>query len=326
MKTTHFLFNVARHALVVIACAASACVIAAETWPTRPVRIVVPFAPGGGLDILARLLGQKFGESLKQTIVIDNRTGAGGNIGAEIVAKAAADGHTLLLTSTSLAVNATLYPKLAYDARRDFAAVSLIASVPLVLVANASGPRSLKDLVAAIKAKPDAYTYASNGAGTTSHLSGELLGLLTGSKMTHVPYKGGVPAMISVAAGETQIAFTTIPSALPFIKGGKVSALAVSTRRPSAVLSGVPTVASVVPGFDTDNWYGLFAPSATPATIVQRLNAETIQALKSQELRDVLVREGSEPIGSTPQQFATYFAGEIAKYAKVVKTSGAIAN
>jgi tripartite-type tricarboxylate transporter receptor subunit TctC len=306
-------------------CAACTCA-AADAYPTRPVRVVVPFAPGGGLDILARLLGLKLGDALKQTIVIDNRTGAGGNIGAEIVAKAAPDGHTLLLTSTSLAVNATLYPKLGYDARRDFAPVSLLASVPLVLVANGSVPRTLKDIVGSIKAKPDAYAYASNGAGTTSHLSGELLGLLVGAKMTHVPYKGGVPAMISVAAGDTQIAFTTIPSALPFIKSGKVNAIAVSTKRPSAVLAGVPTVASVVPGFDTDNWYGLFAPAATPVGIVQRVNAEVLQALKAQDVRDVLVREGSEPIGSTPQQFGTYFAGELAKYAKVVKASGATAN
>jgi tripartite-type tricarboxylate transporter receptor subunit TctC len=324
MKTSKRLSNLALGAIVAIGCASSA--LGAETWPSRPVRIVVPFAPGGGLDILARLLGQKFGESLKQTIVIDNRTGAGGNIGAEIVARAAPDGHTLLLTSTSLAVNASLYPKLGYDARRDFAPVSLIASVPLVLVVNASGPRALKELVTAIKAKPDAFTYASNGAGTTSHLSGELLGLLIGAKMTHVPYKGGVPAMISVATGETRMAFTTIPSALPFIKGGKVTAVAVSTQRPSAVLAGVPTVASVVPGFDTDNWYGLFTPAATPAPIVQRLGAEVTQALKAPDVRDVLVREGSEPIGSTPQQFSSYFAGEIAKYAKVVKASGATAN
>ena len=319
-----------KHPLTLVLCAASlvatAAAGAAETYPTRPVRIVVPFAPGGGLDILARLMGHKFGESLKQAIVIDNRTGAGGNIGAEIVAKAAPDGHTLLLTSTSLAVNATLYPKLSYDARRDFAPISLIASVPLVLVVNASGPRALKDLVGAIKAKPDAFTYASNGAGTTSHLSGELLGLLVGAKVTHVPYKGGVPAMISVATGETQMAFTTIPSALPFIKSGKVNALAVSTRKPSAVLPSVPTVASVVPGFDTDNWYGLFAPAATPPTIVQRLNTETLHALKAQDVKDVLVREGSEPIGSSPQQFGTYFAAELAKYAKVVKASGATAN
>jgi tripartite-type tricarboxylate transporter receptor subunit TctC len=299
---------------------------AAETYPTRPVRIVVPFAPGGGLDILARLLGQKLGASLKQTIVVDNRTGAGGNIGAEIVAKAAPDGHTLLLTSTSLAVNASLYSKLSYDPRRDFAPISLIASVPLVLVANPTAPRTIKELVAAIKSKPEAYAYASNGAGTTSHLSGELLGLLTGAKMTHVPYKGGVPAMISVTAGDTQLAFTTIPSALPFIKSGKVNAVAVSTRRPAAVLPNVPTVSSVVAAFDTDNWYGLLAPAATSPPIVQRVNAEALQALKSSDVRDVLIREGSEPIGSTPQEFAAYFAGEIAKYAKVVKASGATAN
>lgn len=171
-----------------------------DTYPARPVRLVVPFAPGGGLDILARLLGQKFTDSMRQTAIVDNRTGAGGNIGAEIVAKAAPDGHTLLLTSTSLAVNASLNSQLPYDARKDFAPVSLIASVPLVLVVSASIPaRSLKELVALIKAKPGTFTFASNGSGTTSHLSGELLNILTGAKMTHVPYKGGAPATTSVA-------------------------------------------------------------------------------------------------------------------------------
>lgn len=299
----------------------------AGNYPARPVRMVVPFAPGGGLDILARLLAQQFGDSMRQTIIVDNRTGAGGNIGAEIVAKAPSDGHTLLLTSTSLAVNASLYSKLGYDARRDFAPVSLIASVPLVLVVSASIPaRSLKDLVTLIKAKPGTLTFASNGSGTTSHLSGELLSILTGAKMTHVPYKGGVPATTSVATGETSMAFTTIPSALPQIKSGRVAALAVSTGKPSAVLPGVPTVASVVPGFETDNWYGLFAPAATSPSIVQRLHREVIQALQSANVREVLVREGSEPLGSTPAQFAAFFSSEIAKYAKVVKASGATVN
>jgi tripartite-type tricarboxylate transporter receptor subunit TctC len=233
----------------------------------------------------------------------------------------------VLLTSTSLAVNASLYSKLPYDARKDFAPVSLIASVPLVLVVGASGPaKSLKELISLVKAKPDAYTFASNGSGTTSHLSGELLNILTGAKMTHVPYKGGVPATTSVATGETSMAFTTIPSALPLIKGGKVTAVAVSTRQASAVLPGVPTMASVVPGFETDNWYGLLVPAATPKGIVDRLNAEILQALKAQDVRDVLVREGSQPIGSTPAQFAAYFAGELTKYAKVVKASGATVN
>jgi tripartite-type tricarboxylate transporter receptor subunit TctC len=299
----------------------------AESYPARPIRVVVPFAPGGGLDILARLLGQKFTEGMRQPTIIDNRTGAGGNIGADIVAKAAPDGYTVLLTSTSLAVNASLYSKLPYDARKDFAPVSLIASVPLVLVATASAPaRNLKDLVAAVKSKPDAYTYASNGSGTTSHLSGELLNILVGAKMTHVPYKGGVPATTSVATGETNMAFTTIPSALPLIRSGKVTAIAVSTKKPSSVLPGVPTMASVVAGFDTDNWYGLLVPAATSKAIVERLNREVVQALKTQEVKDVLVREGSEPIGSTPQYFADYFSGELVKYAKVVKASRATVN
>ena len=299
----------------------------AEVYPTKPVRMVVPFAPGGGLDITARLLGQKLGESLKQTVIIDNRTGAGGNIGAEIVAKAAPDGHTLLYTSASLAVNASLYPKLQYDTRRDFAPVSLVASVPLVLIVPSSSPaKTLKELIAAAKAKPGALTFASNGAGTTSHLSGELMGMLAGAKMTHVPYKGGGPATASVASGETSFAFNTVPSALPQIKAGRLRALAVSTAKPVATVPGVPTVASILPGFDTDNWYGLLAPAKTPRAIVERLHHDVAEALKAPDVRNALVTDGAEPIGSTPTEFVRSFAADIDKYAKVVKASGATAN
>jgi tripartite-type tricarboxylate transporter receptor subunit TctC len=300
---------------------------AADAYPTRPVRIVVPFAPGGGLDLVSRLLGQKMGEAMQQTAIIDNRTGAGGNIGAEIVAKAAPDGYTILSTSASLAVNASLYPKLNYDTRKDFAPVALVASVPHVLVVGPTAPgKTLKDLVAAIRAKPGAYTFASNGAGTTSHLSGELLNVATGAKLAHVPFKGGGPASVSVSSGETNLLITTIPTAMPQIKAGRVLPLAVTSAKPAAVLPGVPTMASVIPGYETDNWYGVFVPAATPKAIVERLNREIVQALKATEVREVLLREGSEPIGSTSEAFVTYFASEIVKYAKVVKASGATAN
>ncbi len=316
-----------RSLFVAVFTAISVGASAAEVYPTKPVRMVVPFAPGGGLDITARLLGQKLGESLRQTVIIDNRTGAGGNIGAEIVAKAAPDGHTLLYTSASLAVNASLYPKLQYDARRDFAPVSLVASVPLVLIVPAaSQTKTLKELIAAAKAKPGALTFASNGAGTTSHLSGELMGMLAGAKMTHVPYKGGGPATASVVAGETNMSFNTIPSALPQIKAGRLRAIAVSTAKPAPTLPGVPTVGSVLAGFDTDNWYGLLAPAKTPRAIVERLHHDVAEALKAPEVRNALVTDGAEPIGSTPVEFARSFAADIDKYAKVVKASGATAN
>jgi tripartite-type tricarboxylate transporter receptor subunit TctC len=319
--------------MVVAAIAAAAASIvlpqaaaSAQSYPTKPIRVVVPFAPGGGLDILARLLGQKFHESTAQTAIIDNRTGAGGNIGADIVAKAPPDGYTVLLTSTSLAVNASLYRKLPYDAVKDFAPVSLVASVPLVLVVSPSGPKALPEWLGAIKAKPDALNYASNGAGTTSHLSGELVNILTGARMTHVPYKGGVPATLAVAGGEANMLFTTIPSAMPQIKAGKVKALAVSTAKPSSALPGVPVMASVLPGFETDNWYGMFVPASTPRAVVARLNRETVNALKSQELRDFLARDGAEPIGGSPEQLSRYFSGEIVKYAKLVKAAKATAD
>ncbi len=298
----------------------------AQHYPQRPIRMVVPFAPGGGLDILGRLLAHKYTVSMGHQVIVDNRTGAGGNIGAEIVAKAAPDGHTVLLSSTSLAVNITLYKKLAYDAARDLAPVSLVASVPLVLVVNPSGPRSLLDLITAVKAKPDAYSYSSNGAGTTSHLSGELFNILTGAHLAHVPYKGGVPATVAVASGEAYMLFTTIPSAMPQIKAGKVRALAVSTAQSSSVLPGVPTVQSALTGFDTDNWYALFVPTATPRALVAKLRAETVHALRTPELREFLVRDGAEPIGSTPEHMKRYFASETVKYAKLVHAAKATAD
>ena len=308
-----------------IGLALGAATVFAADYPSRPVRMVVPFAPGGGLDILARLLGQKFTPALGQQFIIDNRPGAGGNIGADIVAKAPPDGHTLLLTSTSLAVNRTLYRKLPYDAVRDFAPVSLVASVPLVLVVNPSGPKNLPELLAALKAKPDAYNFSSNGAGTTSHLSGELLNLLAHVHMTHVPYKGGVPATAAVATGEAFLLFTTIPSAMPQIRAGKVRALAVSTAEASQALPGVAPMKSALPGFETDNWYALFVPAGTPAAIVNRLHAETVRALQAQDVREFLGRDGAEPIGSTPERMKRYFAAEAAKYAKLVAASKATA-
>lgn len=297
----------------------------AGDYPVRPLRMVVPFAPGGGLDILARLLGQKYTEAMGQQTIIDNRTGAGGNIGADIVAKAGPDGYTLLLTSTSLAVNRTLYRKLPYDATRDLAPVSLVASVPLVMAVHPSGPRNVAELIAALKARPEAYNYSSNGAGTTSHLSGELLNILAHVHLTHVPYKGGVPATAAVATGEAYLVFTTIPSAMPQIKAGKVRAIAVSTTKPSSVLPGVPPLQSALPGFETDNWYALFVPAGTPGAIIGRLNAATVEALKAQDVRDFLARDGAEPLGSTPEQMKRYFASETAKYAKLVRASKATA-
>jgi len=296
---------------------------AAQTYPERPIRMVVPFAPGGGLDILARLLGQKYLETMGQPTVVDNRTGAGGNIGADIVARAAPDGYTVLLTSTSLAVNMTLYRKLPYDAVRDFAPVSLVASVPLVLVVHPSGPKSIRELISAVKGRPDAYNYASNGAGTTSHLSGELVNILAGVHMTHIPYKGGVPATSAVAAGEAQLLFTTIPSAMPQIKAGKVRAIAVSTTQPSSALPGVPSMSTVLAGFDTDNWYALFVPAGTPRHVIARLHSQTAQALKAPDVHDFLARDGAEGIASRPEQLKTYFAAEVTKYAKLVRASKA---
>jgi len=282
----------------------------------------VPFTPGGGLDIQARLFGKKFYETLGQTFVVENRTGAGGLIGAEAVARSAPDGYTLLFSSASLAVNVSLYKKLAFDPVKDFDPVSWVSSVPLVLVVHPSVPvKSVPELVALARKRAGQYNASSNGIGTTSHLSIEMLKQYAGVAVTHVPYKGGGPATTAVLSGEVDIAFVPVLSAQPFMKSGKVKVLAVTTAKRSSILPDVPTMKSYYPEFESDNWYAFFVPAGTPQDIVTKLNAEILKALKAPDVIDYLSHDGADPVGSTPAELAANYRREIVKYAKLIKAA-----
>ena len=296
----------------------------AQSYPAKPIRLVVAFAPGGGVDIMARLLSQKMTENWGQTVPVDNRPGAGGNIAAEIVAKAPPDGYTLLLTSAAFAVNVSLYPKLAYNPQKDLAPVTQIVSTPILLVVHPSVPaKSVKELVALSKSRKGGLNFGSNGSGTTSHLSGELLKLLAGMDLTHIPYRGAGPAMTGILSGEADMGFVAVFSGLPYVKSGRLRALAVTTAHRSSAAPELPTLASYYPGLETDNWYGLFAPAGTPRDIIYRVQQEVARFLQLPEVKAFNAKEGAEPVGSTPEQLTAFLQNEIAKYAEVVRKSGA---
>jgi len=292
----------------------------AQTWPVKTVRIIVPFGPGGGTDIQGRLLGKKFYETMGQTFVVDNRSGAGGMIGTEIAARSPPDGHTILFTTASLAVSLTLYGSLVkFDAFKDLAPISWVSSVPLVLVTHPSVPvKSVKDLIAL--AKKTKLTPANNGAGTTSHLSVEMLNQYAGLNLPIISYKGGGPAITAVITGETDFVFATALAAQPHIKSGRVKPIAVTTLKPSGAFPGVPTMASTYPGFEADNWYAMFFPAGTPKEIIGRMNAEIVKALKSEDIRQFMASEGADPVGSTPEELGAYFRKEYEKYAKIIQS------
>jgi tripartite-type tricarboxylate transporter receptor subunit TctC len=294
--------------------------VVAQNWPTKPVRIVIPFAPGGGTDIQGRILGKKFYESLGQTFVIENRTGASGLIGAEIVAKSPPDGYNILFTTASLSVNVSLYKKIAFDPVKDLTPVSWISSVPLVLVVHPSVPaKSVKELIALMKKQKGKMNGANNGAGTTSHLSIEMLKQFAGVDVASIPYKGGGPAIAAVLSGETDFAFATALAAQPHVRSGRVRPLAVTTAKPSSAFPGLPTMLSMYPGFESDNWYAMFLPAGTPKDIVVKLNGEILKALKSSDVRGFIVKDGGDPVGSTPEELGAYFKREVEKYAKIIK-------
>ena len=302
--------------------ACTAADVPAQTWPAKPVRIVVPFTPGGGLDIQARMFAKKFYETLGQTCVVDNRTGAGGLIGAEAVARAAPDGYTILFSSASLAVNVSLYKKLAFDPVKDLDPVSWVSSVPLVLTVHPSVPvRSVPELVALAKKRAGQFNASSNGVGTTSHLSIEMLKQYAGVAVTHVPYKGGGPATTAVLSGEVDMAFVPLLSAQPFMKSGKVRVLAVTTAKRSSALPNVPTMKSFYPEFESDNWYAFFVPAGTPQEIVTRLNSEILKALKAPDIIDYISHDGADPVGSTPAELAAHYRSEVVRYAKLIKAA-----
>jgi tripartite-type tricarboxylate transporter receptor subunit TctC len=307
--------------LLLVATAATSAV--AQDYPTRSIRVVLPFAAGGGTDILARVLSQRLQESLGQTVLVDNRAGAGGNIGAEIVAKSAPDGYTLLFTTSAVAANVALYPKLAFDPRRDLIALSQVGSVPALLTVHPSVPaKTVKELVTLSRATKGGLNFGSNGTGTTSHLAGAMFKQVTGADMVHIPYKGAAPAVNALMGGETEMAFPGVNSAAPFLRAGKVRAVAVTTKRRSSVLPEVPTLDSLYPGFDISNWFVSFVPAGTPAAIVTRLHAETIKAMQHPDMKSFMVREGADPVGSTPAEAAAFVAREVELLGKVIKAAG----
>ena len=296
----------------------------AQDYPTRPVRLIVATVPGGGTDAIARILGARLTELLGQQFVIDNRGGAGGIIGTELVARAPADGYTLLMGFiASLAMNPAL-ARTPYDTLRDFAPVSLVADAQYVLTIHPSiPPRTVKDLVAYAKANPGRINYASAGSGTPVHLAAELFKSVAGVNMVHVPYKGGGPAATAVLRGESQLIFGSVTATMPQIKAGKLIALGVTGAKRLPAAPEYPTIAELgYPGFEVTSWYGVVAPAKTPAAIVQRLHASVVSALKAPEVREQMGRQGLEPIGSTPAEFAAHLKREVARGARVVKEAG----
>ena len=297
-------------------------------YPGKTVRLIVPYPPGGGTDTLARVLSQKLGEALGQQVVIDNRPGAGANIGVEIAAKAPNDGYTLLMAAISNAISASLYRKLNYDLVRDFAPITLLATTPHILVVHPSLPvKSVKELIAFSKPRPGQLAYSSSGSGTPSHLGGELFDSMAGVKLTHVPYKGGGPSVIALVGGEVSVGFATMPSVISHVRAGKLRGLAVTTAQRSPATPDLPTVGEAgIPGYEMGSWYGLMAPAGAPKDVVARLNAEMAKILKLPDIKQRLDALGFEALLSTPEEYGAFTKSEIEKWAKVVKASGARAD
>jgi tripartite-type tricarboxylate transporter receptor subunit TctC len=290
-----------------------------QAWPAKAARIVMPFAPGGGADTMGRLFAKRFTEVFGQTFVAENRPGAGGLIGAEIAAHAPPDGYTILVTTASLSVNVHLHQKLAFDPVKDLAPVSLLSSVPLMLVVHPSVPaRTPQELVALAKKRPGGMNAGTNGAGTTSHLAVEMLKQAAGIRVTAIHYKGGGPAQIAMLAGETDFRFTSVMTGMPHARSGRLRPLAVTTAKRSAILPELPTLTSIYPGVECDQWYAMFITAGTPKEIVARLYAETVKGLAQPDVRGYLVKDGAEPVGSTPEELAAFFGREVAKYAKII--------
>lgn len=314
---------------ILLAATLSACVVTAsaqQAYPNKPIRLIVPFPPGGGTDILARIVGNKLQENLKWVVMIDNRPGAGGNIGVDLAAKAPADGYTVVMGQTSnLAVNPTLYSKLPYNPVKDFSPVTTVATAPLVLVVAANSPyKTIADVVSAAKAKPGEITFASPGNGTVAHLTGELLQKAAGIKLQHVPYKGSTQAINDLMGGSVQLYMSSVPSAMSQIRSGKLRPLAVTSEKRSDDLPQVPTInESGYKGFNAVTWFGLLVPAGTPAPIISRLNTEVNKVLQMKELQEKIGAEGGDAQGSTPEEFAALLKTDLVKWGQIVKESGA---
>jgi tripartite-type tricarboxylate transporter receptor subunit TctC len=318
-------------ALAAVAAALALAPLAAQAqapFPAKPITIIVPFSAGGTTDILARVVGQYMSKDLGQPVIVDNRAGAAGNIGAQIVARAAPDGYTLLMgTVGTHAINQSLYKKMPFDPIKDFAPLSRVALVPNLLVANPSQPyKTVKEMIAYAKANPGKITFASSGNGTSIHLSGELFQHMAGVEMQHIPYRGSAPAVTDLIGGQTAVMFDNMPSSIAYVKSGKLRALAVTTPKRSPALPDVPTIAEAgVPGYSATSWFGLLAPANTPAPVVAKLNASILKALADPEVNKKLAEQGAEPHGEKPEQFAEFIRSETAKWGKTVKQSGATA-
>jgi tripartite-type tricarboxylate transporter receptor subunit TctC len=313
-------------ALVLAAGLVLAPAAGAEPFPAKPARLVVPFPPGGPLDATGRAIAQKLTEAWGQSVIVENKPGAGGNIGADYVAKSPADGYTIVMGALSThAVNPSLYPKMPYDAKKDFAPITLVAITPNVLVVNPSLPvHSVKELIAYAKANPGKLSFGSGSIGSAGHLAGELFKVDAGVDMVHVPYKGAAPAMQALLAGDTQLMFDNLASAMSQVKAGKLRALAVTTAQRSKLAPDLPTMAEAgVPGFDISTWFGLLAPAGTPPEVVAKWNADVTKILTASDMRERLASQGAEAAPDTPREFARFIDEELVKYAKIVKASGA---
>ena len=297
---------------------------AAETYPARPVRVVIGLAPGGGTDLQARLFAQKLSENLGRPFVVENRTGAGGTIAYAQVAKSPPDGYTLMGVTSGYTITPAVYSKLPYDPVKDFAPISLVAQAPFLLLTHPSLPvRSVKDLLALARAKPAMLDCGSAGHGSSTHMAYELFRTMAGVNIAHIPYKGTGPALIDAMAGQVHMLFGNVLSSLTHVKTGRLRALAVTTAKRSMVLPDLPTVSeSGVPGYENSTWFGLLAPAGTPAAVLNKLNAELVKASQSPDIVDRLAPDGGEPVGSTPEQFGRHLALEIARWRKVVKDAG----
>ena len=314
-----------RGLLVVLALLLAAAEAIAQAYPVRPIRIIVPFPPGGGTDIGTRILGQKLQEALGQPVVIENRGGASGIVGLEQGARSAPDGYTLLMGNIgTMAINVSLFRKLPYDPVKDFAPISQVALLPMFLLVHPALPaRDVRELIALAKAKPGQINYSSSGSGGMPHVSAELFKSLAGIYMVHIPYKGGGPAVADLMAGQVQVSFATVLESISQVKAGKLRALAVSSARRSAAMPELPTLAEAgLPGYESGSWLGLFAPAGTPQEIVARLSTEAIRIVKLPDVREKLLQQGADPVGGTAAELAATIQADIAKYARVIRDAG----
>ena len=316
-----------RTLLISLALTVFCSVAAAQTYPAKTVRMVVGYPPGGPTDLLARIVSQKLSESWGQQVIVDNRPGASGMIGAELTVRAAPDGYTLLMVPVTYAVTPSLYPKMTYDAAKDLAPVAQVAAAPFILVVHPTLPvKTVKDLIALARSKPAQLNYASASTGGMPHLAGELFNTMTGVKMIHIPYKGAAPATTDLLAGQVSLMFNNMLSAMPQVKNGRLRAIAVTSTKRSAAVPELPAIAETVPGYEASGWYAALAPAATPRELISKINNDMNRIMKMPDVMQRLAGDGVEAVGSTPDQFGAYLRSEIAKWGKVVQASGAKAD